>query len=232
MDIGMEGEVEFSELRRLRGVSAKYIDIPPRVFQCRLACLQPSEFQSDRFGWEPTMTKFKELTFGTTVCAEVCSPISKCRWRSEICNFFFDFQIYSVENGIASVFIYVHDRTVQAILIDEGIARIAEENFMSKVNHDLRVRTQSMKSNQFEDESHAVADEMRVMMPFEELCEVEEPDMSKRHNTVTLKGPKSPLESGIHSCLYASHSQSRKVVIETQSVNSVLLETNPQVRFY
>lgn len=139
------------------------------------------------------------------------------------------FQIYSVENGVASVFINVHDRTVQDILIEEGFARTADENFMSKVDHDLRIRTQSTQSNHFEDECDAVAEEMRKMMPFEEECDVKEPDMSKRHIAVTLKGPKSPLESNIYTCLHMAKSQSKKVMIEPNSVNSVLLEANPQV---
>lgn len=71
MDIGREGSVEFSELRRLRGVSAKYIDVPPRVFECRLACVQPSELHSARYEWESIMTEFKKLTCDTTVYAEV-----------------------------------------------------------------------------------------------------------------------------------------------------------------
>lgn len=75
MDIGLEGDVEFSDLRRLRGVSAKYIDIPPRLFECRLACLQPSELHSARYGWESTMKKFKEMTTGSTVTAEVSYKI-------------------------------------------------------------------------------------------------------------------------------------------------------------
>lgn len=80
IDVGLEGEVAISELRRLRGEAAKYIDIPPRVFECRLACLQPSELQSSRYGWESTMGKFKQLTSGNPVCAEVRHHFNgKCR---------------------------------------------------------------------------------------------------------------------------------------------------------
>lgn len=141
-----------------------------------------------------------------------------------------------MENGVACVFIVEDNRstnrTVQEILIDEGIARTADENFMSKVDHDLRVRTQAIKSSHFEDECDAVVDEMRRMLPFEEECDVKEPpDMTKRHIVITLKGPKSPLESCIYSCLNMAKSQSKKVGIETNSVNSVLLEASPQDSF-
>lgn len=91
IDIGLEDVVEFSELRRLRGVSAKYIDIPSRVFECRLACLQPSELFSDRYRWETPMKEFKRLTYGNTVSAEVRSNtkiplIVKCRFKIENLN--------------------------------------------------------------------------------------------------------------------------------------------------
>ncbi|KAJ6634101.1 putative ATP-dependent RNA helicase spindle-E, partial [Pseudolycoriella hygida] len=149
LDLGLEGEVEFSELRRLRGVSAKYIDIPPRVFECRLASLQPSELQSERYGWGSTMAEFKKLTEKTTVTAE----------------------IYSVDSGVASVFIRIHDCTVQEILIDSGFCRTADEDFMSKLDHDLRVKTQASNSSRFEDECDAIADEIRRMLPAEEEYE-------------------------------------------------------------
>lgn len=71
LDIGGEIVVDFSELRRLRGVSAKYIDIPARVFECRLAFLQPSIMHSDRYEWQSIMAQFKNLTFDEKTTIEV-----------------------------------------------------------------------------------------------------------------------------------------------------------------
>lgn len=76
MDVGIEGDVAFNDLRRLRGVSAKYMDLPPRVFECRLACLQPSELHSARYGWESVMKRFKALMYDKPARAEVCSHLS------------------------------------------------------------------------------------------------------------------------------------------------------------
>lgn len=76
MDVGLEGEVSFNDLRRLRGVSAKYIDVPPRVFECRLACIQPSELHSARYGWESVMKRFKALMYGKPARAEVRLDLS------------------------------------------------------------------------------------------------------------------------------------------------------------
>lgn len=123
----------------------------------------------------------------------------------------------------------VRNRTVQDILIDEGFARTADENFMSKVDHDLRVRTQAKNDGQYEDQSEMIADEMRKMMPLEEEYDVKEPDASKRHIQVTLKGPKTPLNSTIYTCLHEARNHAKNIVIEQHSVNSILLEANPQV---
>lgn len=101
---------------------------------------------------------------------------------------------------------------------------------MSKVDHDLRIRTQAMKSSHFEDECDAIAEEMRKMMPSEEDCDVKEPDQSQRTILVRLTGPKSPLESNIYACLHRARAQCKKVVIEPHSVNSILLDANPQVQ--
>lgn len=225
--MGFEGELEFGDLRRLRGASAKYMDIPPRVFECRLACLQPSELQSARYGWESTMLHFKKLISNNIICAEV--RVEKRTQNVIDVSMNVSFQIYSVENGVASVFVKVRDRAVQDILIEEGFARTADENFMSKVDHDLRARTQAKNDTNYEDQCDYIAEEMRKMMPLEEVYEVKEPDASKRHIPVTLKGPKSPLQSTIYSCLHQAKTQSKKVGIEQNSVNSILLEANPQV---
>lgn len=99
---------------------------------------------------------------------------------------------------------------------------------MSKVDHDLRIRTQAANNSHIEDECDIIADEMRKMMPFEEDEEIVEPDDSKRHITIRLNGPKSPLQSTIYMCLH-QRSDSKKIVIEQSSVNSILLEANPQV---
>lgn len=70
MDVGIECDVDFNDLRRFRGVSARFTDMPPRVFECRLAQLQPSEFHS-RYGWQSTMTEFKKLTSDTRISVDV-----------------------------------------------------------------------------------------------------------------------------------------------------------------
>ncbi|KAG4067051.1 hypothetical protein HA402_000042 [Bradysia odoriphaga] len=209
LDIGSEVMVEFNELRRLRGVSAQYTDMPPRVFQCRLAFIQPSEMHSHRYEWQSIMAEFQKIISDEITTVE----------------------IYSVVNGVASVFIYIDDQTIQDFLISEGVARATDENFMSKLDHDQRIKKQEEIGGRYDEECDMAEEEIRKMMPIEEACETEEPNMSTRHITVTLNGPKSPLESDLSSCLHQSKSQSNQVVVDTQSVNSILLKANPQDTF-
>lgn len=165
----------------------------------------------------------------STYRQQISLPVSFL--KRKICLFVFQIQIYSVNNGVANVFISTHDRTVQQILIDEGFARTADENFMSKEDHDMRIRPQTTNNIDFEEECDVVEEEMRRMLPMDDAPEVEEPELSKRHIHVTLKGPNSPLESRIYGCMHQTRSQSKQIVIENSSVNSVLLEANPQVLF-
>lgn len=71
LDIGGEIVADFSEMRRLRGVSAQYIDIPSRVIECRLAFLQPSDMHSDRYEWQSIMAEFRNLTNDEPITIEV-----------------------------------------------------------------------------------------------------------------------------------------------------------------
>lgn len=74
IDFGMFAEVHLGDLRQLLGVAAQFADIPPRVFECRLAELQPSSMASDKSVWTAeSVTAFGELIKGMTtdVCVEV-----------------------------------------------------------------------------------------------------------------------------------------------------------------
>lgn len=72
IDFGYDSDVEFDKLRRFRGVSAQFTDIPPRVFECRLAEVQPSSLNSERCTWTIEANRFFEgLVTGIVVLARV-----------------------------------------------------------------------------------------------------------------------------------------------------------------
>lgn len=74
IDFGYDRMIEFDKLRRFRGVSAQFSDIPPRVFECRLAEVQPTSLNSERCTWTTEANRFFEgLVNDITVCAQVNS---------------------------------------------------------------------------------------------------------------------------------------------------------------
>lgn len=74
IDFGYDHEVKFDKLRRFRGVSAQFADIPPRVFECRLAEVQPSSMNSERGVWTTDAKRFFEgLVHDIPVLAKVSS---------------------------------------------------------------------------------------------------------------------------------------------------------------
>lgn len=76
VDFGFDKEVPFEKLRRFRGVSVQYATIPPRVFECRLAEVQPSSLSSERSIWTKKAKEyFEELVNGVEVLAEVNAEI-------------------------------------------------------------------------------------------------------------------------------------------------------------
>lgn len=78
MDFGMFAEVHLGDLRQLLGVASQFADIPPRVFECRLAEVQPSSLASDKGIWTPeSVSAFGGLIKGMTtdVCVEVSDDL-------------------------------------------------------------------------------------------------------------------------------------------------------------
>lgn len=74
MDFGMFAQVYLDDLRQLLGVAGQFKEIPPRVFECRLAEVQPSSMASDKGVWTTdSVNAFGELIKGMTtdVCVEV-----------------------------------------------------------------------------------------------------------------------------------------------------------------
>lgn len=89
IDLGVRDEIEFSDLRRFRGVSAQFIDIPPRVFECRLAEISPSSIKSEKNIWtREDINTMASLTKKRSVCAKV-NLKKKNRLRFVVFDYFF-----------------------------------------------------------------------------------------------------------------------------------------------
>lgn len=112
IDIGSGASVEFDKLRRFRGVSAQFVDVPARVFECRLAEIAPSSLNATTSQWTDNAKGiFIEQTENQILIADV----------------------YSVVNGVANVHILNNTLNVNEYLVYKKEAQFVEENYMSKV---------------------------------------------------------------------------------------------------
>ncbi|XP_055626339.1 probable ATP-dependent RNA helicase spindle-E [Toxorhynchites rutilus septentrionalis] len=198
------GESDFRQMdRHLEALK----DIPQRVFEATLSEVQPSPIISPQGIWTAqSINIFKELTLGKIFVAE----------------------IYSVVHNVASVTLRRGDEnSINSELIRRKFAQYAEESYMSKLDHDLRERKQREISL---DENYRMevfrSAEMNQNATEEDELEDIAPPEEKLRCRVVLSGPHSPLETSASSIIQCS--VMKPVSIETESVNSVLLDSNPQ----
>lgn len=93
-------------------------------------------------------------------------------------------------------------------------------------DHDFRLRKQSVASRFLEeDHSQQNEDYLRTIQPEIDL-EIEAPPARLCVKDIQLKGPFSPLETKVYSAIRIGTWKS--VSIERESVNSILLDTDPQ----
>ncbi|KAL9890727.1 putative ATP-dependent RNA helicase spindle-E [Glossina fuscipes fuscipes] len=203
IDNGYLADIHFTSLRR---IPEKYRLMPPRVFECRLAMVQPSTVKSSTWQWSKSA---KQLMENYTKKNEV------------------HIEVYSVVYGIANVFIKLENITLNDLLVQKQYASRTEENYLSKTDHDLRLRKQiladyyktNIKNRKSEDYMPSLPSSAEIGVdhsPPTELC----------NKVIKLRGPYSPLETRIFSATNAGCLKSTQ--IEGNSVNSVLIDTDPQ----
>lgn len=207
MDYGHSATLGKSAFRKLAGPLEYMKDIPQRVFEATLTEVQPSAIISPQGIWTAqSINRFKEMTLGKIFVSE----------------------IYSVVANVASVILKKGDDfPINSELIRLKFAQYAEESYISKLDHDLRERTQREISLD-EDLRHKV-----YMTPKknentyvdDDLEDVSPPE-EKLRCKVLLSGPHSPLETTASATVRSS--VMKPVIIENDSVNSILLDSNPQ----
>ncbi|KAI9579641.1 hypothetical protein GQX74_000429 [Glossina fuscipes] len=166
IDNGYLADIHFTSLRR---IPEKYRLMPPRVFECRLAMVQPSTVKSSTWQWSKSA---KQLMENYTKKNEV------------------HIEVYSVVYGIANVFIKLENITLNDLLNRKS------EDYMPSLPSSAEIGV-----------DHP---------PPTELC----------NKVIKLRGPYSPLETRIFSATNAGCLKSTQ--IEGNSVNSVLIDTDPQ----
>lgn len=172
----------------------------PQAMECVLAKIQPSIMQNSKGLWSECAIKiFKEEIDGLMLYAK----------------------IYSVVASVVYVELYktkqMQTATLNQWLIDQGYAQPAEESYLSKENHEKR-------------ELCATSDNLNKILDGgdveESIYDIESPDVSECNDKIHLKGPFSPLEMRVYGI--TNSSMGKSVKIETTSVNTVLLDAEPQ----
>ncbi|XP_075982903.1 tudor domain containing 9 protein spindle E [Anticarsia gemmatalis] len=203
IDYGSCGRVNVTNLRSLPGGAC--VTSPPLAMRCRLAGLAPSPLLDPHSKWTPQATHYFQ------------SIVTKGRLLAKV---------YSVVQGVVSIELLAQNGqlSINHELIKRGYAVPSEESYESKMNHD--VREMATELNMAQKRAH---NKDQIEQAFSQLREIEPPNAKECPYDAQLKGPFSPLETNVHNLMYASRQMG--VQIEWNSVNSVLLDTQPQDKY-
>ncbi|KAM7364026.1 putative ATP-dependent RNA helicase spindle-E isoform 2-T2 [Cochliomyia hominivorax] len=205
IDYGNVSTIDFHKLRYFSERTKTLADIPPRLFECRLAMIEPSAVRSSNEEWTDEAMELVQEYADTGII---------------------EIEVYSVMDGIANVIIKKDNSTLNEILVEKGLARTSDESYMSKSDHDFRIRKQSI-ANRFLDEDSARQNEeyLRSIRPEIDM-DIEPPPKHLCNKTLKLRGPFSPIEINLFSAIRAGTWKS--VSLERDSVNFIQVDSNPK----
>ncbi|XP_012537164.2 probable ATP-dependent RNA helicase spindle-E [Monomorium pharaonis] len=202
IDHGRFSRVRFSDLRKINNTTI--LEIPPLAFCCNLAFVQPST-QSNLYGqWSKKSKNYFE---------------TQIKEKKEIFG-----KIYSIVDSVINLELIVVNEKGKKVnindgLIEKGYAVRREEKYLSKHNHELRanvnnVNVMSIEEKEFYEEEQYDKHLDYPNPPTEEECKF----------STKLQGPHSPLEMELIQL--NSTGRGRKIIIDGNSVNSVLLDND------
>ncbi|XP_062122470.1 probable ATP-dependent RNA helicase spindle-E [Drosophila sulfurigaster albostrigata] len=208
IDYGNTALLAIDQLRMMPyELKYKLDQLPPRMLECRLALIQPSSLVSNYNRWD-------------NEAVEMLTTVSK---RGTI-----ELEIYSLVNNVAAVLLHMRDGLLNDKLVERQLARRADEDYMSRKDHDFRISKQEVACHESHTEKHHINEDYlrSVQNPTDQ--NLKPPPLDKCNQTIMLKGPFSPLETSMCSMLRVG--LFKTVVIERESVNGVLLDSDPQDR--
>lgn len=204
IDFGITDHFEFDYLRDPRLIASDFMKLPPRCFECSLAELQPSTINYPIGVWPREAQKcFEEYVKDVEVEAD----------------------IYSVTNGVVSVFIHpiIAKVNLNDVLIKFGFAEFAEESYASQMNHNERIEKQNVQNSRSRENN--VESSYIKYLSHDSSTQVALPPRNIRTKEIRMQGPFSPLEIPVYSMAEAC--RMRSVKIDSLSVNSVVLDNDP-----
>lgn len=143
----------------------------------------------------------------------------------------FPFQVYSVTNGKANVFVHLDSKEkLNDILIRKHFGEFVEEDYISNYNHVMR--TTQLECQMANETFDNYLDPMCESYLMEEnMNDINAPLVHnmKSKKMLKLKGPYSSLSVSPIGLTEATRNAT--VLVDRHSVNSVMLENEPQVGF-
>ncbi|GAB0093242.1 Probable ATP-dependent RNA helicase spindle-E [Sergentomyia squamirostris] len=201
IDFGNTEELSVKEAICLikKGVYVKECPIeklPPRVLECRLACIAPTAISSVRGRW--TVETIKMFMGKIEIPGNVMITI------------------YGFIDGMAYVHLFHEDENMNDWAVTKKLAQYTDENYMVKYDHDRRMECEKLKMDYILDDPQIDA----ILKPKE--VEIDPPRESMCDREITLRGPQSPLEALLFAPTKSGSERCCK--IDRNSVNCVLLD--------
>lgn len=205
IDYGYSSECRLCDLRRLE-YNCDISDIPALAFECKLANIGPSGTRNYTDDWSQA------------ACDLFWTLINKPD------QLFGD--IYSVVNSTVMVELIYKDEnqdeiSINQCLIEKKLAIKKEENYFSRFNHNLRLQHLDLS-----DEQCCHYEKLQYNQDYVSDIYPDPPAKTECSTRVNLRGPFSPLELELTHLVMAGGD--KKVNIFLNSVNSVLLDTDPE----
>lgn len=207
IDFGYRGSANLCDLRTILPTNKIYT-MPALAFECTLTGVEPSKKRDAKGFWtQEACETFNEhvqepyQAFGT---------------------------VFSVVDSVVSMRVTCAHRNnpdvstcLNELLVKQGLADEVEEHYLSKYNNNLRE-----KHLEYDAEHREYLEFLQHDKNFLIAAYPPEPAIDDCRGTMVLRGPFSPLEVTLSSL--AILASTKKVIIENNSVNSILLDTDPE----
>ncbi|XP_023227156.1 ATP-dependent RNA helicase TDRD9-like [Centruroides sculpturatus] len=182
------------------------LTIPAQAFECALCEIRPSVLKSTDGKWTDEARRwFQSAVNGQELIATVYSVVQNVV-RLELKR--------TEETGI--------EININEELIKRGLGEKAEESYSSKKNHEMRKKFKN--SVVYDSNKDVDKDTDFVHFTMNEVDQIN--SSTKPTQRILLNGPSSALETSYLGMTYLS--RSRRVRIDRDSVNSVILDSEPQ----
>lgn len=206
IDFGSRDSVRVADLRTIKTDHDVY-NIRALAFECTLTGIEPSIRQDARGLWSDKARQvFEEYTN---------SPYQVYG------------HVYSVVDSVVSLRLtctntVIPDESVNLndLLVKEGLAEPVDEHYLSNYNHNLRESVTN-----YSQEHKEYLEYLQYDKTFLTRTYPDPPPLADCRSLIYLKGPFSPLE--IYLSSLATVTATKKVIIDNLSVNSILVDTDP-----